>query len=263
MKITSNVSKNALLQMFNQLPATRSNDPSIPENSSSSVTQNLVNYSEALDTQINNNLRQENSNDVTSLGLMAAMQQTITSLQCTVNKLIDNNQPSSTGQSCQNTGILQKVYQSGAQAQPTPSLPTRQGVPAHDLPHIDVLSDTVRRNIRPKRLFISHQDSYEKEISVDTISMWSLQTIKLAHSENNVDQVPISINAHEVRAIASSWAWSHKVPLDDVVKVGFWSSENSFIRFYLRDMSVLASSLDLIGHVVAAQAVVVPATTNM
>ena len=215
---------------------------------------------ETLDTQINNNLSQENSNDVTTLGLMATMQQTITSLQCTVNKLIDNNQSSSTGQSCQNTGILQKVYQSGAQAQPTPSLPTRQGVPTHDLLHIDVLSDGTSGR---KRLYISHQDSYEKEISVDTISRWSVQTIKLAHSENNVDQVPISINAHEVRAIASSWAWSHKVPLDDVVKAGFWSSENSFIRFYLRDTSVLASSLDLIGHVVAAQAVVVPASTYM
>ena len=53
------------------------------------------------------------------------------------------------------------------------------------------------------------------------------------------------------------------VPFDDVVKAGFWSSENSFIRFYLRDTSILARSLDIIGHVVAAQAVVVPANTNM
>ena len=45
------------------------------------------------------------------------------------------------------------------------------------------------------------------------------------------------------------------------LKLGFWSSENFFIRFYLRDTSVLASSLGLIGPVVAAQAVVVPATT--
>ena len=135
MKITSNVSKNALLQIFNQLPPTRSNESSLPENSTFSVTQNLVNDSETLDTQINNNLSQENSNDVTSLGLMAAMQQTITSLQCTVNKLIDNKQPSSTGQSCQNTGILQNVYQSGAKAQSTPSLPTGQEVPAHNLRH--------------------------------------------------------------------------------------------------------------------------------
>ena len=87
MEITSNVSKNALLQIFNQLPPTRSNESSLPENSTSSVTQNLVNDSVTLDTQINNNLSQENSNYVTSLGIMAAMQKTITSLQCTMNKL--------------------------------------------------------------------------------------------------------------------------------------------------------------------------------
>ena len=79
----------------------------------------------------------------------------------------------------------------------------------------------------------------------------NVQTTKLAHSVNNVDQVPISINAHEVRSIASTWAWSNNVPLDDVVKTGFWSSENSFIMFYLRDISVLESSIGLIGPVVA------------
>ena len=112
-------------------------------------------------------------------------------------------------------------------------------------------------------MFISHQDSYEKEIPVDSISRWIVKTIQLAHSANDVDQVPISINVHEVRAVASSWAWSNKLLLDDVVKAGFWSLENSFIRFNQRDTSVLASSLGLIGPVVAAQAVIVPASTNM
>ena len=110
-----------------------------------------------------------------------------------------------------------------------------------------------------KRLFISHSDSYGKEISCDTISRWIVQTIKLACGTDNLDQV--QVNAHEVRALSSSWAWSNKVPLDDVVKAGFWSSENSFIRFYLRDTSVMASSLASLGPIVAAQAVVVPVTS--
>ena len=110
-----------------------------------------------------------------------------------------------------------------------------------------------------KRLFISHLDSYDKEISCDTISRWIVQTIKLAYGTRKLNQV--SVNAHEVRALASSWAWSNKVPLDDIVKAGFWSSENSFIKFYLRDVSILASSLASLGAVVAAQAVVVPVTS--
>ena len=45
------------------------------------------------------------------------------------------------------------------------------------------------------------------------------------------------------------------------MKAGFRSSESSFMRFYLRDTSVLASSLASLGTIVAAQAVVVPDTS--
>ena len=70
-----------------------------------------------------------------------------------------------------------------------------------------------------KRLFISHLESIEKEISCDTISHWIVQTIKLAYGSTNLDQV--RVNAHEVRALSSSCAWSNKVPLDEVVNAGF------------------------------------------
>ena len=73
--------------------------------------------------------------------------------------------------------------------------------------------------------------------------------------------VQVPVNAHECRALSSSWAWSNKVSFDDVVRAGFWSSENSFIRFYLRDTSVMARSLASLGPVVAAQALVVPVTS--
>ena len=110
-----------------------------------------------------------------------------------------------------------------------------------------------------KRLFISHLDSYDKEISCDTISGWIVQTIKLAYAVNKLDLVPV--NAHEVRALASSWAWTNRVPLEDLVKAGFWASENSFIRFYLRKTSAMASNLASLCPVVAAQSVVVPVTS--
>ena len=86
-----------------------------------------------------------------------------------------------------------------------------------------------------------------------------MQTLKLTCGTDSLDQV--QVNAHDVRALSSSWAWSNKVPLDDVVKAMFGSSENSFIRFYLRETSVLASSLASLGPIVAAQAVVVPVTS--
>ena len=110
-------------------------------------------------------------------------------------------------------------------------------------------------------MFISDLDSYEKEISADTwISRWIVQTIKFAYDSNNMEHS--MINAHEVRALASSWALFNGVPLEEVVKASFWSSENSFIRFYLRDTSGLTSRLtSLVGPIVRAQSVVVPATS--
>ena len=75
------------------------------------------------------------------------------------------------------------------------------------------------------------------------------------------------INAHEVRALASSWTRLNGVPLEEVAKASFWSSENSFISdhthyfFYLRDISGLTSKLSSLGPIVAAQSVVVPATS--
>ena len=80
-----------------------------------------------------------------------------------------------------------------------------------------------------KRLFISHSDSYDKEISCDSISRWVVQTIKLAYAVNQLDLVPV--NAHEVRSLASSWAWSNRVPLEDINKADFWASGNSFLDF--------------------------------
>ena len=83
----------------------------------------------------------------------------------------------------------------------------------------------------------------------------------MTYGSNNLDQ--IKINAHEVRALSSNWAWSNRVPLDEVVKAGFWSSENSFKRYCLRDKlsQFMANSLASFGLIISAQAVVVPVTS--
>ena len=93
----------------------------------------------------------------------------------------------------------------------------------------------------------------------DIISRWIVQTIKFVYAVNKFDLVPV--NAHEVRILASSWAWSNRVPLEDIVKAGFWASDYSFIRFCLRETSAMASNMASLGPVVAAQSVVVPVTS--
>ena len=123
------------------------------------------------------------------------------------------------------------------------------------------LNRVLPRRKKRRRTFISHLESSDKEISADSISRCIVQTIKFAYESKNLDMS--KVNAHDVRAWSSSWAWSNKIPLvDNVIKASVWSSENLLIRFYLRDNSGIVRSLADLGPLIAAQQVVVPATSN-
>ena len=107
-KITPAISKSALLQIYNQL--TSKNVVNIPQNTVSDTELNTV---EEAPTEREHEVTMVNSvpsgNTDSSMlsnqmGLMASVQQTITTLQCTVNKLLDEKQ--SKGQSSTNTNML-------------------------------------------------------------------------------------------------------------------------------------------------------------
>ncbi|MEW8546512.1 MAG: hypothetical protein AB2693_23605, partial [Candidatus Thiodiazotropha sp.] len=87
-----------------------------------------------------------------------------------------------------------------------------------------------------KRLFISFVKGYSKEISAATISRWIVDSVHFAYDQSSSCSAS-KVCAHELRALSSSWAWLNHVPLDRILRAGFWRSDNSFIRFYLRDTS--------------------------
>lgn len=107
------------------------------------------------------------------------------------------------------------------------------------------------------RLFISFRHNWTKEVSASTISRWIVETIKLAYNlSGEQESCPDNVNAHEVRALSTSWAWLNHVPLDKVLRAGYWSSESSFIRFYLRNTLPHARGLFALGPLVAAQSII-------
>ena len=67
-----------------------------------------------------------------------------------------------------------------------------------------------------------------------------------------------NIKAHEVCAIASSWAYVNQVRLEDILAAASWSSAGVFQGSYLRDMSAVADQIYTLGPVVAAQHVIMP-----
>ncbi len=117
---------------------------------------------------------------------------------------------------------------------------------------------TVLRRGR-RRLFISFRLKRTAEVSMSTISRWIVQTVREAYQlSGERGPLPDNVTAHEVRALSTSWAWLNNVPLDRVLRAGYWRSENSFIAFYLRDTLPYARGLFALGPLVAAQSVIVP-----
>ncbi|XP_076451683.1 uncharacterized protein LOC143287522 [Babylonia areolata] len=85
-----------------------------------------------------------------------------------------------------------------------------------------------------RRLLISLNENYKKDIAAGTISRWVSQIIRTAYSHAHKDISCLNPRTHEVRAIATSAAFQHSVPLQYVLEAAFWRSENPF-NFYLRD----------------------------
>ena len=89
-----------------------------------------------------------------------------------------------------------------------------------------------------RRLFVSLNPNYDKDIAVATISRWLTTTVKMAYAKA---KAPISnvIKAHELRAISASLALVRGVPLERILEAAYWRAESTFTSFYLRQYSTL------------------------
>ena len=89
-----------------------------------------------------------------------------------------------------------------------------------------------------RKLFISLNPFYKKDVIASTLSNWLRKVIAKAYeceSENFSEPRDIK-RAHEIRAWASSLAYQHSWSLRDVLQAAYWRSESPFISYYLRDV---------------------------
>jgi hypothetical protein len=118
------------------------------------------------------------------------------------------------------------------------------------------------RSSTNKRLFIPIKKGVS-DLSVKTISTWICKTIYLAYeSSGQVILDKFQVKAHDVRALASSWALFNNASLNEVLSAGFWRVESSFLSHYLRSMSVQADNLFSLGPIVSAQRVNFPPVSS-
>ena len=99
------------------------------------------------------------------------------------------------------------------------------------------------------------------EVSLTTISRWIKQVILLALNSTAQDRAALScyqIRAHDLKALASSWAAFNNVSMDEICKACFWKGPGTFQDRYLRDLAVQADGIYSLGGLVVAHTVVNP-----
>ena len=105
------------------------------------------------------------------------------------------------------------------------------------------------------RLFLPIKGNHD--INKGSISGWISSVIRLAYKDLSKNKLALlNIRAHEVRALATSWAYFSKTPLEEVVRAAVWSNHSVFTKFYLRDLQKQSQNLQLLGPMVTAQKVV-------
>ena len=120
------------------------------------------------------------------------------------------------------------------------------------------------RSSLQRRLFLPYKDNKNDDVSKATVSRWIRDVIARAYNSSSDVADPKSFRAHEVRAWASSLAFSHNTSLEDVMKAAFWRNNGTFMEYYLRDVSRLNEDGSRgISSVVAAQQTLSVATQRL
>ena len=102
----------------------------------------------------------------------------------------------------------------------------------------EYLTRTAPHRITQRRLFVSVNTKYLRDISKVTVSRWLVETVKLAYSAANRALPTDPIRAHEIRAMSASLAMAKGLPVERLLKAAAWKRVSTFIDFYLRDFSV-------------------------
>ena len=104
-------------------------------------------------------------------------------------------------------------------------------------------------------LFISHWPSHKTDIVKTTISGWLVKTIRIClQSCPDKSANLANVRAHDVRAMAASWAFRSGVALEEVMRACSWRAHNTFTSFYLKDIALENPEGQIsLGPVVVAQ----------
>ena len=95
------------------------------------------------------------------------------------------------------------------------------------------------KSTKSSKLFLNPETG--TPLNAGTLAFWLCKAINYL--------LPDAIcKSHDVRKLSHSLAWTRGVPMDDIIKRGFWSSQNVFIRRYLVKSAHGTTSCVAAGH---------------
>ena len=110
------------------------------------------------------------------------------------------------------------------------------------------------------RLFLPYKlGQGDNKLQPDSVSRWIKSAVRQAYtSAGNCPFIRglVGISAHEVRAIATSWAGFNSAPVEDILRAAYWINETTFTSFYLCDMSGFPEQVHRLGPLSVAQTMV-------
>ena len=122
---------------------------------------------------------------------------------------------------------------------------------------VRALKEYIRRTdpIRGDRklLFLSYQKGRKEEVARATISRWLKSTILACYEGADEDDRRVhQVKAHQVRAMATSWAFHRNASMEKILLAGSWKSHTTFTSYYLRNLSLIRDEMLQLGPIVAA-----------
>ena len=109
-------------------------------------------------------------------------------------------------------------------------------------------------------MFVSPRD-FTKPLSKNAIAFFPEEVIKIAHADIPPDLVTLScVNAHEIRAVATSLRFIYNLSQVALLKHAYWRSNTVFYRRYLHDISHSYLDVSALGPFIVAQCVVQPSS---
>jgi hypothetical protein len=108
------------------------------------------------------------------------------------------------------------------------------------------------------RLFLAKRAPHA-EITKNTLSIWLKRSIKWAYeSSSKEDRQLCNVRAHDIRGLATSWAFSNVVPLFEVLRASTWCHHSMFSDFYLKEVATHRRGMLSLGTLSVAQQRVIP-----